>query len=456
MKYLAILKDSFLEAIDTWVLYVMLALSALLIILVGSISFRPRPAATVMDDAVLGLNIDIEEQLQQLREVLSEGQQGGGGRIRFPMVPKRVSNVTYTAKGVEPIGDAPDGPNSPLLFTVAARFQNEEEAAAAKKNLAPVAELIKTRFASMGNRSFLDVTDVQLAREGNVFVKDPGPREVYLEISTKPNSATLVVWPTDMTLLFGAVPIDFPEKFPLGIFLMGIQEIFVNTIGATIAILVSIVLTAFFIPNMLRKGTIDLLLVKPIYRPMLLIYKYIGGLTFIILNTTFAVGGTWLVLSLRSGVWANSFLWAIPAICVTFAVIYAISTLAAVITRSAIVSILVGAVFWMLLYVVGQANLFFQQRAKVEEFTNVPREHRLSEGWWVPAIKTVYTVLPRSRDFVILTTQQMEKELLPQAEIIQRQVGTEPVRLEESLTSAGVFIALMLTLACIRFSLKDY
>ncbi len=58
--------------------------------------------------------------------------------------------------------------------------------------------------------------------------------------------------------------------------------------GSWIAILIGVVLTAFFVPNMLRKGTVDMLVVKPIHRVTLLLYKYIGGLTFIFLNTVVA------------------------------------------------------------------------------------------------------------------------------------------------------------------------
>ena len=56
---------------------------------------------------------------------------------------------------------------------------------------------------------------------------------------------------------------------------------------------------------MLRKGTVDMLVVKPIHRVALLLYKYIGGLTFIFLNTVVAIGGVWLALGLRSGIWAD-------------------------------------------------------------------------------------------------------------------------------------------------------
>ena len=81
----------------------------------------------------------------------------------------------------------------------------------------------------------------------------------------------------------------------------------------TVALLIAVILTAFYVPNMLRKGSIDLLISKPIGRTPLLIYKYIGGLTFIFLVSAFTVGGVWLVLALRTGYWDPTFLILIPA-----------------------------------------------------------------------------------------------------------------------------------------------
>src|SRR5580693_8288935 len=48
MKYLAILKDSMREAIDTKVFYAMLALALILIIIVASLGFRPVEAADAL------------------------------------------------------------------------------------------------------------------------------------------------------------------------------------------------------------------------------------------------------------------------------------------------------------------------------------------------------------------------------------------------------------------------
>src|SRR2546427_7289532 len=52
MKYLAILKDSLREAIDTKVFYAMLILSLILIVIVASIGFRPAEAEEALEAIV--------------------------------------------------------------------------------------------------------------------------------------------------------------------------------------------------------------------------------------------------------------------------------------------------------------------------------------------------------------------------------------------------------------------
>src|SRR4051794_115829 len=51
-RFFAILKDSFREAVDGFVIYVMLGMSALVILVVGSMSFTPAPPQDAFDKIV--------------------------------------------------------------------------------------------------------------------------------------------------------------------------------------------------------------------------------------------------------------------------------------------------------------------------------------------------------------------------------------------------------------------
>lgn len=113
-------------------------------------------------------------------------------------------------------------------------------------------------------------------------------------------------------------------------------------ISWNLIIFFSLISTASFIPSMLEKGTIDLLISKPISRPMILISKYIGAVLFVFLSMVFLLGSIWLILSLKSGYWDPSFLLSILWITIAFAVMYSIVVIIGLTTQSTVVAILVS------------------------------------------------------------------------------------------------------------------
>jgi hypothetical protein len=206
-----------------------------------------------------------------------------------------------------------------------------------------------------------------------------------------------------------------------------------------------------------------------------LIYKYIGGLTFIFLNTSFAVGGVWLMLGLRSGIWSTGFLLTIFIITFFFAILYSVSTLAGVLAGSPIVSILVTCMAWFVFWAAGQLYLvpdIMREMKEVEEIKDRQRaradgkqaerqpgqmaEGRAAEVWWVSAIKVVHYVLPRTSDLNYLTAQLLIRDVLQGKEIEPQVLQTASFSWSESLAVNGIFVALMLGLACLRFASKDY
>ncbi|MFP6765516.1 MAG: ABC transporter permease subunit, partial [Planctomycetaceae bacterium] len=126
----------------------------------------------------------------------------------------------------------------------------------------------------------------------------------------------------------------------------------VGNIGVFIALLV----TASIVPQMLDAGAIDLLLSKPVSRPLLFLSKFLGGCIFILLNAAFLIVGLWLLIGLRLNLWSSGLLWTIPVFVFVFAVYYSVSTLAAVIWRNAVVSIVVSILFWATCFTVGVAR----------------------------------------------------------------------------------------------------
>jgi ABC-type transport system involved in multi-copper enzyme maturation permease subunit len=226
-----------------------------------------------------------------------------------------------------------------------------------------------------------------------------------------------------------------------------IQDFIVNGLGAAVTLIISVVITAFFIPNMLRKGSIDLLISKPIGRVQLLVYKYIGGLTFIFLLSSFTIGGVWLVMALRSGSWDPTFLLVIPVLTFTFAILYSVSTAVAVYTRSAIAAILVSIAFMFAMYLIGQAKSFFDANKVLNQF-DLPE-------WSYTLVDTLNNILPRYKDLDKLTTKLIVDGVMPVGDARLSGLLVEYPSWGGTIGVSLAFIAIMLTLASLRLVKRD-
>ncbi len=102
----------------------------------------------------------------------------------------------------------------------------------------------------------------------------------------------------------------------------------------------SIFATASLTPNMLDKGNIDWLLAKPISRPQLLVGRYLGGLLIVAFNVFYLIGGAWLILSLKTGIWHAPFLISGVLITAIFAVIFAFMVMLGVALQNSAVAIM--------------------------------------------------------------------------------------------------------------------
>jgi hypothetical protein len=452
MKFLAILKDSFREAIDTTVFPVMLGLSALLLLLLGSISFTP------------------EASTDELRALLERSLQQSGGRAESDSL---TANLLLGISGVETSDGTPPGPDRPFRVVVSARFLKPEEAEPQRRGGNGVAELVRQRLGRLDNWQIIRVIDCRLAGPGTRFIpasstkdRQAGPPAgiLFYEVTAQPTGATRYVWPYRSALFFGAVPLDdvwrvlfeSPRTPNLGFQIWFLEDQLVNGPGAWVAVLLSVIVTAFFVPNMLHKGTLDLLLAKPISRWALLAYKYVGGLVFIFLNATVAVGGTWLVVGLRTGVWSVGILALIPILAYFFAILYAVSVFVAVSSRSAILAILLTCLVWFLLWGVGRAYTALHDPGQPNPQTPGVLPADAALGKWVAVVDVLHCVLPRTEDLNPLTTELIAASVMPPSQARDFRLHTPAVNWAESLTVSAVFILVVLGLACWRFSSKDF
>jgi hypothetical protein len=128
-----------------------------------------------------------------------------------------------------------------------------------------------------------------------------------------------------------------------------VMNFFVGTLGVFAAILV----TASIIPNTFEAGAIDFLLSKPVSRVMLLLTKFLGGCAFILLIASYFIVGIWLVIGVRFQLWNHRILLTIPLFMFLFSIYFCVSTFAGVRWKNATVSIVISILFWASCFVVG-------------------------------------------------------------------------------------------------------
>jgi ABC-type transport system involved in multi-copper enzyme maturation permease subunit len=524
MKYLAILKDSLREAIDSKVFFVVMAISALAVFLMATLSFTPnspteglQKLAERFPDGSIEVDLPIigkvkatepltEYQIAGLKEPpgaatkpwdaeyqftleardrqplgtriavlftqMEEEQRkvkGTGKKTRMDQLNEEIEEEVQRIQAREDAKGGRDrgGARQQRIFQevrafIARRLDQE------LRNLPPeeMERFVKEQLENQGNWNVAEVKYLDLPPEERVVkikrrvVVPEGEEEAKVKTEevegevTKFNvklgsrSGTYRVWPHKATLLFGAIPLG--DSRQPGWLVYNIAHYLVGWFGAPVIMLLSCIITAFYIPNMLRKGTIDLLLAKPINRVSLLAYKYVGGLTFMFLNTVILIGGLWVALGIRSGIWEPSFLSMILILTFEFALFYAVSTLGAVLTRSPIVCILLCIVLWAVLWGLGLGYRFTAATPELKG-KGVPE--------WVYSTATVtHAALPHYADLDQLGDKTMKETMLAPTEAEREKITTEYKAFNwgEALAVTSLYIAVFLGLACFFFYVRDY
>ena len=332
---IAILKDSYREAVSGWVLQGMMILVALFLLFVLSVSFR-----LMQVDEVLNGRFNIFNTLV-------------GGNPQFGSPKIRVENATAANK------DAPWA--SAHQFDVVITCPTLADFEKAKKSPLPVK---REQMERVLGQTFTGVTLVEKEAPGEAKPGDDAGKVAVVRYQVNVTGTKVAEsreWPHMLVVLFA---FDVTSLFSPRDVAYFAENYLVSGVGGWIFSLLAVIITAAFVPNMLSKGALDLLIAKPTGRVWLLVCKYLGGLTFMLLITAFAVVGVYLTIGFRVGVWAPHFLAAIPLLTFQFAILYAVSTLIGVLTRNTLVAILGTIAVWFMLFAVGSLEATVHERER--------------------------------------------------------------------------------------------
>jgi ABC-type transport system involved in multi-copper enzyme maturation permease subunit len=228
---------------------------------------------------------------------------------------------------------------------------------------------------------------------------------------------------------------------------VGLQLGLANKLVGVFGMLIALLTCAGFVPSMLQKGALDLTLAHPIGRGRLLLFKYMGGLWFILIVTTVTIVGSMLVLAVRTGIFNPWFLGTIPIMVLSFAVIYSLVVFMGVLTRSGTIAGLLGVGTW---WIAETTHMVRHALRLGGEWDGLP-------GWGQGLLNTTYWVLPKTQDLGLLNRMVLSKsELSPEA--YDRLFGFVLPEVDWwfSVGTTAAFAVAMLGLAMWVFKRRDY
>lgn len=336
-SYFAILKDSFREALVSRVLWIVLLLATLFLLALVPLSVEEQQISTLRrEDITHG-----REFLNTLKTQSAAEKSSPSAHIWKLLsedLRDRLRKLSDDDSGTviaDTLGALRRELNDLLEdrdFYDEAAWKGIPRSDEARKLLADGIDKVSDEQLPRLNRLLLNdayPTFIRPASESEVYVAYFG----YMVGDTLPFSARQATRYINETLVV----------------LMGF---FVGTVGVFIGVLV----TASMIPHTFEPGAIDLLLSKPIARPLLFLTKFAGGCAFVLLNTAYFIFGLWLIVGWRFDIWNSRLLMCIPVFLFLFAIYYSVSALAGVIWRNAVVSVVVAILFWAACFTVGQAK----------------------------------------------------------------------------------------------------
>lgn len=299
-------------------------------------------------------------------------------------------------------------------------------------------------WVALGGSLLLIVLCAGLGIEGGGPLRHPGDTELY-----GPDGQPLAEPGVDngaLTIGFGAVRVPLFRDAPSMIVFL--QIVLAKWLAGGAGTLLALVATAGFLPELLRPQSATVLLTKPVSRTVVLVGTTVGILAFTGALACLFIGGTWLAIGVRTGIWPEGYLLSIPLLLLNFATLFGVSALLAVWTRSTTVSILGPVVLWLLCLAVNYgrhsvvaASELAPERTIVAE--SGPASRFIELGYWM---------LPKPADLAAILDAALDADehlaTSPTFDAVRRQGRFHPPWI--------VVSGLMFSVAAIGLASRDF
>lgn len=148
---------------------------------------------------------------------------------------------------------------------------------------------------------------------------------------------------------------------------------------------------AAFYPDMQEKGTVDLLLSRPMSRFNIYMAKFIGCLMVVLVVISYLTFGLWAVIWMKTGIAHIEFLYTIPIFMLIFTAFMSFAALTGILTRnstvSAILTIFFPFIFSAIFFGLHQSEVMF------------------GDPFWYPIFEGLYWVFPKTPELMAWNIQ---------------------------------------------------
>ena len=207
-----------------------------------------------------------------------------------------------------------------------------------------------------------------------------------------------------MSILFGAIKIEnaqLARDSPLAELLyIGLFTKFIVPIWITwVAIVLGIISTASIFPDFMSEGSVELALSKPVTRLTVFVWKYIGGLLFMLIQVGLFALLVFLALRWRVGTWNPSVLWTVPLAVLVFSYLFAVVVFVNVMTRSALAGVLAALLVWFLSFLMNAVEGHLYTMAYVNGGAVDESMQEDLRPWHQRAV-AAYAILPKTKQTI--------------------------------------------------------
>ena len=206
------------------------------------------------------------------------------------------------------------------------------------------------------------------------------------------------------------------ENFQTGLAML------IGTFGTFLALMATSTLFA----QMLQKGSIDLLLCRPIPRWRVITARFIGGVAIMTFNAVYLFLGVWAVLGLKSGIWNHGFPLSTIFAVFGFVILFSVVMVVSVTSESGPAGLLAASTILM----------FSPILAAHDRITPA-----LSSELYRRVFRTLYWVLPKSAETI---------------GAMRRLIVEQPLNINYVIGTSLAFALVCYVVTVVYFTRKDY